>query len=299
MKRLEAIATCVLLMALPAGAQQLLGTKPKHVSELATSYPNAQAVTPRIWAPDLDEGWIPQGLVVIGKHALTTAYQDVHENAAKCRVFRIELDTGKTNGMFDMPEPCKHVGGIADIGGGYVVVTDTRQNWRVDLEKALSTGSAKGATKGMIKLGAGFGSAFSFFDGKDLWNGVWYGEKDPGEPKIYRVELGLFDRGGHTVTKDNAADVIPIPKQIQGAALDKGGNLWMAASQGESVSRLYRIDRKTGEVLARYDMPPRIENISFDASGRLWAISEAGAMKYARDKKHFPVIFEIDVAKLR
>jgi hypothetical protein len=46
-------------------------------------------------------------------------------------------------------------------------------------------------------------------------------------------------------------------------------------------------------------MPPRIENISFDADGKLWAISESGAMKYQKDKQHFPVIFEIDTTKLK
>src|SRR5207237_357859 len=117
-----------LVMAAPcAHAQELMGTKPKYVSSLATSYPNAAAVTPRIWAPDLDEGWVPQGLVVIGNHAYTTAYQDFHEDAPKCRVFRVELETGRTTGMFDVPDPCKHAGAIVDVGGGFVVVIDTSQ----------------------------------------------------------------------------------------------------------------------------------------------------------------------------
>jgi hypothetical protein len=98
----------------------------------------------------------------------------------------------------------------------------------------------------MIKLGTGYGSAFTFFDGKDLWNGVWVTEKEAADAKIYRVDLGLFDKAGHTVTKGNAADVVKIPIQVQGAAIDKQGNLWMSASQGETVSRLYRVDRKTG-----------------------------------------------------
>jgi sugar lactone lactonase YvrE len=151
----------------------------------------------------------------------------------------------------------------------------------------------------MIKLGAGYGSAFTFFDGKDLWNGVWVAEKgEVADAKIYRVALGLFDKSGHTVTKENAVDVVKIPIQVQGAAIDKQGNLWMSASQGESLSRLYRIDRKTGAVLAQYDMPPRIENISFDADGKLWAISESGALKYQKDKQHFPSS-SIDVSKLK
>jgi hypothetical protein len=292
-------ATCISLLPFAASSQVLGGDKPLHVKQLASSYPNAQAIAPRFWAPGLDEGWTPQGLVVMGNYLIVTSYQDVHKNAPKCRVFRIAKATGIVSGTFDMPNPCAHAGGIADIGGGQVVVADTRQDWRVNLNQALQVGRADGATKGMIKLGAGYGSGFTFFDGKDLWNGVWAAEKDAADAKIYRVDLGLFDKRGHTVTKENAVDVVKIPMQVQGAAIDKQGNLWMSASQGENLSRLYRVDRKTGAVLAQHDMPPRIENISFDTDGKLWAISESGALKYQKDKQHFPVIFEIDVSKLK
>jgi len=291
-------ATCISLFPLAASSQALGGEKPLHVKELARSYPNSQAVTPRIWAPGLDEGWTPQGLVAMGNYLIVSSYQDVHKNAPKCRVYRVAKASGVVSGSFDMPEPCAHAGGVADIGGGVIVLADTRQAWRVDLSKALLTGRAEGSTRGMVKLASGYGSAFAFFDGKDLWNGVWAADKDAGDAKIYRVEPAMFDRGV-TISKENARDVVKIPIQVQGAAIDKQGNLWMSASQGENVSKLYRVDRKTGAVLAQYDMPPRIENISFDADGKLWAISESGALKYQKDKQHFPVIFEIDVSKLK
>ena len=91
----------------------------------------------------------------------------------------------------------------------------------------------------------------------------------------------------------------PEPVRWTGWWMVRWASCWMSASQGEAVSRLYRVDRKTGAILAQYDMPPRIENISFDADGKLWAISESGALKYQKDKQHFPVIFEIDVSKLK
>jgi len=279
---------------------EILGTKPSYIDAPPRSFANQQAITPRYWIPGLEEGWTPQGLTLIGKHALVSSYQDTEASKPKCRVFRVELATGAAAGFFDMPEPCVHAGGITDIGGGYIILADTRQDWRVDLEKALAAGKAEGATKGMIRLGRGFGSAFTFFDGKDLWNGVWVTEKDAADSKIYRIPLSLFDRGDVNVDKDVPLEILPVPLLAQGGALDRDGNLWIASSRGPRDSYLYRVDRRTGAPLARYEMPSRIENIVFDRDNRLWAISEAGSRKYHRPgDPDFPFIFEIDVAKLK
>jgi len=294
------ILAAALLLPLAAFAAEILGTKPSYVDAPPRSYPNQQAITPRIWVPGLEEGWIPQGLALVDAHALVSAYQEGDAQKPKCRVFRVEIATGKTVGSFDMPAPCVHAGGITDIGGGWVVVADTRQDWRVDVEKAIAAGKAEGATKGMIKLSRGFGSAFTFFDGKHLWNGVWVDEKDAAGSKIYRLDLAVFDRDGVTVDAEVPLEILPVPIRAQGGALDRQGNLWIASSLGPNYSKLYRVDRKTGQPLATYEMPSRIENIVFDKDNRLWAISESGSRKYHNAKDpDFPFIFEIDVARLK
>ena len=294
------LIAALLLSAATAAAADILGAKPSYVDAPPASLPNSQAITPRIWIPGLDEGWTPQGLTLVGKHALVSAYQETDATKPKCRVFRVELATGNIDGSFDMPAPCVHAGGITDIGGGFVVLADTRQDWRIDLEKALAAGSGDAAAKGMIKLARGFGSAFTFFDGKDLWNGVFVRQADAADSKVYRLDLGLFDRGVATVDRDVPLEILPVPIFAQGGAFDRQGNLWIAASDGPKVSRLHRVDRKTGAALATYEMPSRIENIVFDKDNRLWAISEAGSRKYHNERDpDFPFIFEIDVAKLK
>jgi hypothetical protein len=303
MRNLIAVAAlAATACAATGGAQEgILGTRPAYLGEIARSFPNVQAVKPRMWAPGLEEGWTPQGLALVGKHFLVSAYQDTDKGRPSCRVFRLEVASGSPAGHFDMPDPCRHAGGITDIGGGYVVVADTRQDWKVDLAKALAAGKAQGATRGMIKLARGFGSAFTFFDGKDLWNGVFAVEKDAADSKIYRLDLGVFDRlDGQTIDGAVALEIVPVPILAQGAALDREGNLWLAASYGPLQSYLYRLDRRTGAALARYGMPSRIEGIVFDADNRLWAISESGSRKYHNGRDDdFPFIFEIDVARLR
>ena len=294
------ILAAALLLPLASFAAEILGTKPSYVDAPPRSYPNQQAITPRIWVPGLEEGWIPQGLALVGGHALVSSYQEADAEKPKCRVFRVELASGKTVGSFDMPAPCVHAGGITDIGGGFVILADTRQDWRIDLDKAFASGTGAAAARGMIKLSRGFGSAFTFFDGKHLWNGVWVDEKDAAGSKIYRLDLAVFDRDGVTVDAEVPLEILPVPIRAQGGALDRQGNLWIASSLGPNYSKLYRVDRKTGQPLATYEMPSRIENIVFDKDNRLWALSESGARKYHNAKDpDFPFIFEIDVARLK
>jgi streptogramin lyase len=123
--------------------------------------------------------------------------------------------------------------------------------------------------------------------------------KDAANAKIYRLDMATFDRlDGQVITWENAVEIVPIPPLAQGGVFDEAGNIWLSASTSQ-IGALYRLDRKTGKVLARYEAVPGIEGISFDGRGKLWAISEAGARKYMHWKTHFPVIFEIDVARLK
>ncbi len=63
--------------------------------------------------------------------------------------------------------------------------------------------------------------------------------------------------------------------------------------------QLQKLDPATGAVLAEYDMVIGIEDLGFDAEGKLWSVSEAGTQRWSKWSKTFPVIFQTDTAKLR
>ena len=296
----RAIAAAVLAVAAVPAFAEILGKKPEYLDAAATSFPNDQAVTPRIWVPGLDEGWTPQGLALVDKFVVVSAYQDSDATRAQCRVFRLERDTGAPAGFFDMPiARCHHADGVAYIGNGQIVFADSHQLWRIDLEAALKTGRAEDGIRGTVKLGGETKGSFTFFDGKDVWTGVYTVTKDAEKAKLHRFALSVFDeRDGQIIDETNALETIRIPPLCQGGAVAPDGSIWLTASTSK-IGRLHHLDRKTGAVLATYETVNGIEGADFDKSGRLWAISEAGAKKYMHWPRFFPLIFEIDLAKLK
>jgi hypothetical protein len=279
---------------------QILGTKPAYLAGLSTSFANDQAVSRKIWVPGLDDDYVPQGLAVDGHSVLVSAYRSAEAKGAgaSCRIFRVDMATGRETGRFDAPPRCGHAAGLANLTGGMIVLADIHDLWRIDLEKALETGSAQGAVRGHVKLGGELEGHFAGFDGADLWIGIYTVQKDAARAKMHRLPLRIFDEDdGRTIDERWALESVAVPPLGQGAAIE-GDSIWMAASSSR-IGALYRLDRRTGQVLARYDTVTGIEGIAFDFEGRLWAVSEAGAKKYLHWAQHFPAIFAVDVAKLR
>lgn len=294
------IALMVTALAWMVSAQaEIVGKKPEYLKEHTASFANDQAVTPKVWVPALDEGYTPQGLAIIGKHALVSSYRDdLKGREGACRVFRVELATGKEAGAFDMPRECGHSGGVADVGGGKVVLADTRALWRIDVEKAIASGKATGAIDGMLKLGGDLYGSFAAFDGTDLWIGRYTVQKDAPLAKIHRLPMKLFvEKDGATIDESHVALSLPSPPLGQGMVVTKEV-IWIGASSSK-IGWLFRLDRETGKVLARYDTIIGLEGIALDAQGVMWGVSEAGAKKYQQWEKQYPLIFTVDTTKLK
>lgn len=283
---------------LPARAE-ILGKKPAYLSGEPSKVANEQAITRAIWAPGLDEGYVPQGVAFEAGHVLISGYRstDPKVGSGPCRVFRIDASTGREAGSFDMPGECGHAGGIAGLGGGVIVVSDTRRLYRIDVAKALATGKGEDGLTATLRLSGGLKGSFAAFDGRDLWIGTY--DKDASKARLNRLALKLFDEhDGKTVTDDMAGASIPIPVEAQGAAFDKAGGLWLASSSSRQGT-LYRLDAKTGAVLGRHDVAIGIEDLEFDGEGQLWTVSEAGSQRWSKWSTTYPVVFRLDLSRLK
>lgn len=289
-----AIATaCAGIPAAPVG-----GDRPTYLDAVTETAPNAQALTHRIWTPALDEGYVPQGLTAAGGHLFVSSYRPTPElksGTGPCRVFRIEMASGRIDGWFDLPEGrCTHSGGLEYVGNGRLLLADTHRLFLIDLGHALETHKAGRSMKSFALEGALRGS-FATFDGQDIWIGTW--TKDITKARMYRLDPKLFDEHDGGVVGDAlASGSIPIPAECQGAAVDRTGDFWLSASNSH-WGRLYRVSRR-GEVKAQYEMVPGLEDLAIDGAGHLWGLSESGTRKYLHWATRFPHIFRIETDRL-
>ena len=280
-----------------AFAGDVLGKPPTYATRnLGTAgtdrLPNEAAILRRIWAPGLDEGFLPQGLTIVGGAIYLGAYRSAERSKGRgpCRVSRIDPQTGGVPAMLDLPLSCGHAGGLAKGAPGRIWVVDTH----VMFEVALSPeGQGLGRIVREVRLQSPIKGSFAAGDGKAIWLGSYERDK-PG--RLHRVPLDAIV--GDTIGSEHADASIELPSRAQGAGIDRDGNLWVTRS-GAALGELLRLDGATGAVRARYTMPDGIEDLSFDASGMIWTVSEAGSRRWSNWATHFPVVFQVDPTKLR
>jgi hypothetical protein len=252
-----------------------------------------------IWAPGIDDGYVPQGITVAEGLLLVSSYKstDPKVDRGPCRVFKVDPQTGEYTGHFDLPEDCGHVGGLVYIGKGRLVASDTRRLYKVDMNKAFQDGDTRNALLSVVKLAGELKGSFVDFDGTSIFIGS--SEKNAGKAKAFFLPVSVFEKhNGKTIKEGSASRSFPIAAEAQGAAFDRKGNLWMTFSSSKH-GKLQKVDPTSGKVLAQYDMVIGIEDIGFDEAGRLWSVSEAGSRRWSKWSKTFPVAFQMDVKNLK
>jgi sugar lactone lactonase YvrE len=281
-------------------ATEPMGPKPAYIWGVVSSVPNQQAISKTIWAPGLDDGFVPQGLTNAPGQVFIAGYKstDPKISTGPCRVFSVSTTDGRLTGYFDLPDDCGHAGGLAMLGDGTIVVSDTRTLYKIDLSKALKSKNTSDSLIAVVRLGGALKGSFVDFDGTDLWVGS--SEKDTAKAKAYRLGLDIFDRfnGKPAIREESALSSIAIPAEANGMAFDRQGSLWLASSSSK-FGTLYRLNPKTGEVHSQFEMVIGIEDLGFDAEGKMWAVSEAGSKRWSKWAKTYPLVFQIDTNLLK
>lgn len=93
------------VVGLVAWAAEVLGTRPGYLAPTPGSVPNEQAIVKQIWAPGLDDGYVPQGLTHVAGAIVMSAYRstDASISTGPCRVFRVDPTSGRYTGQGQAP----------------------------------------------------------------------------------------------------------------------------------------------------------------------------------------------------
>lgn len=297
MKRSALLAGLLLALAgpLPLHAQEIPGAPPTYTDRSPGKVPNDGAVDRRLWAPGLDDGHVPQGITLADGQLLVSAYRstDPKVGSGSTRVWVVDPDDAAIRGQLDLPAEFSHAGGIAAGGAGRLYVADTKLLGRFDLARALAAGGVAVPEKTWPLAPPLRGSFLSRRDGS-VWIGGWNSE---GEGRMFAIPEAALDRAD-ALDETMATRSFAIPSRAQGAAFDPAGNLWITRSSSR-IGELLKLDPADGRVVATFDTAIGIEDIGFDAEGRLWSVSEAGTKRWLNWKTFYPLLFRLDPAKLR
>ncbi len=294
----------VLFLVLPLGATwaaleaaALGGRAPTYTTKQLSAVPNAAALRVWAWSPGLDDGYVPQAVARAGERFFVITYQsrDESQPLGEGRVFELDA-AGAVCGQFVLPDDIQHPGGLA-IEGNSAYVANFGVLLRLDLERSLASGRA--VVTGRRAVERAMGPSFVTVHEGQLWFGRF--ARDGAEPpRLYAVDVAKVfpaDRAAPLRPSD-AAREFALPLLVQGAAFDRAGRLWLSASV-QKEGWLYRHDPVTGRELARHAMPPGIEGLVAGEAGRLWSVGECGTRRWLKSAAFFPVVFEIDLARLR
>ncbi|MFT8245614.1 hypothetical protein [Roseomonas sp. BN140053] len=286
------------LLAAPLRAETALppGRPPDYVERTLSEVPNAAAIGRRYWAPALNAGYVPQGLCVLGGQVLVAAYRSRlrERNTGPSRVFRLDREGGAVLGSFPLPPEFGHPGGL-DTDGRMLFVADSGRLLALDATRLEEWRSPP--ILAHRRVDPALGPSFLGCDGASLWFGA---HRRDGAPRLVSVPVSrIMDGRDDTIGAADARYDLPLPLHAQGAAVDREGRLWVSASSGNQMGRLFRLDPRSGAILGDHAMPGGIEDIGGAPDGMLWAVSEAGSERWSSWNTFFPLVFEIDPAKLR
>lgn len=249
---------------------------------------------------DISDSMTPQGLAVVNKYILITAYDGEHKHASV--IYVLNKKTGKYLKTIQV-KGRSHLGGIAyDPVAKNIWVTES-----IGDDPALMSFSLKDLKKYNPKKHLPIeydhkiviptienASTVTYYDNQ-LFVG-FFNMYDRGKVASYRITRGGKHNGSITnneiksvtgsVRWTNADGEASMDKQIQGIAIYQD-KIFLSQSYGSHDSRLYvfptsalnSLDEKNAEKII--DMPPYLEQITA-YKGQLLCLFESGAKLYAK-----------------
>lgn len=281
----------------PIGYADVAGRAPSYVDGPLADLPNDHALCRGLWLPRTGTDFVPQGLVVRGRTAWVSGYDegDGRFGDDTCRVIVLDLRTGaelrqQAPVAADLtprePGNCRHGGGLALDGNGLWISQRTKV-WLLDPENL--------AVRRVWHLVDQVWGSYLVIDGRGrLGLGGFHGAHR--RPLHWFEPAVVLAPGRLDLTPEDAAAVQPGPPATQGA-------LWADLGPGPARVWFTRSNTYCGELWAgarrRFAFLPGAEGAAY-ARGRVWVVSETTAAPYFRQggRPVVPTLAEYDVRDL-
>jgi hypothetical protein len=261
---------------------------------LAT-FPNDHAICEAVWVPTLDDGFIPQGIALLGDGtALISGH--VFGNGSvpfQLRIAHVDLADGSL----------LHLNIFPWAGRGHsILLDDTGRVWVATGQKLLTWANVdelfSGTAPKAVARAKPHDLALSYLaegGGESMWIGSGF--------LLYEFPLDLLlakanARKGSLkkLSRTEATTVLPTGKHLKGAVLTDP-NSWTSASlraRGRCATLNVGLLGET-----RFGFVAGIGDVTLDESGALWMVSEAGSAQYPDQRfPFFPVIAKVDTTTL-
>jgi hypothetical protein len=282
----------------PIEYADVAGHPPTYVEAPLDRRPNDHALCAGAWLPATGTDFVPQGLVVRGRTAWVSGYDDGRTATGDdiCRIIRLDVRTGREIAQrspvqADLaprgPANCRHAGGLALDDHGLWVSQFTKV-WLLDPETldVLRVWHLVDRVRGSFLVQDGRGRlGIGGFQSHRRWPLHWF------DPAV------LLEPGRLDLTSADAAGVQLGPSAAQGA-------LWGDLGPGPAQVWFTRSNTYCGELWAgpsrRYAFLPGAEGVSLDGH-RLWTVSETTSPRYFLQggRPVVPTLAEYDVRDFR
>lgn len=261
----------------PVSAGEVVGQRPAHARGPLASFPNDHAACAALWLPGADAGFVPQGVAVADGIGWVSGFDGRQPPGRRlCRVLRVDLRSGAlldqveavTGSVGGRPAiSCRHGGGLLLDSHG-LWLAETPRLWLLDPDDL--------SVRRVWALDQPVQGSFAVHDDS--------GRIGLGRFRAHRpARLDWFDTeevlatGQLELSTDDVVESVPAPRSAQGA-------VWASLGSGSPGVWFTTSHTRCGVLVGpggvRRGFLPGAEGLTAGDDGRLWALSESGALPY-------------------
>lgn len=272
----------VLIFSAQVNAIEVLGPQPDYLNIAPTTkFANHESVEYAHFVPNLNDGFIPQGIEKLGSKIVLSGYQKVGQ-FNQCFLFVSKL--GTSNFERKNIKRCHHGGGLSLISDKLILLSDTR---RLFVLRSLDLSVIH-----EVKLTGKLRGSFAVVRDGQLYLGTY--AQNEADALMYQFNLSDV-LNQYSLSEKQSIRAISIPLKAQGADFDNNGNLWLT-SNAKSHGWLMKMNDDF-VVTDKFKLVRGLEDIDV-VGDNIWLVSESGAKPYQSWPQLFPAYFRVALSKL-